>query len=100
MYLGEIVEMGPSSTVFQQPSHPYTQALLSSIPGHGPRIRLNGEVSSPIDPPPQVCRFSSRCAAAHDRCLREAPTLLAGGPTAHHLAACHVARWPVLQPVR
>jgi oligopeptide/dipeptide ABC transporter ATP-binding protein len=96
MYLGKIVEMGPSQTVFQHPAHPYTQALLSSIPGHGPRIRLTGEVSSPIDPPPQVCRFVSRCQAAHDRCLREAPKLLAGGPTSSHQAACHVARWPVV----
>ena len=87
MYLGKIAEIGPSSTVFQHPRHPYTQALLSSIPGHGPRIRLTGEVASPIDPPPQVCRFVSRCPAVHDRCHREAPALLR---TAHgSSAACH-----------
>ena len=95
MYLGKIVEMGDSQRVFQHPAHPYTQALLSSIPGHGPRIRLSGEVSSPINPPPQVCRFASRCAAVHDRCSREAPSLHAGGATGHE-AACHVARWPAL----
>ena len=95
MYLGKIVEMGLSSQVFQHPSHPYTQALLSSIPGHGPRVRLVGEIASPIDPPPQACRFASRCPATRDRCVREAPLLHAGGPAPQHQAACHVARWPV-----
>lgn len=94
MYLGKIVEMGPSSTVFADPAHPYTQALVSAIPGHGPRIRLDGEVQSPIDPPPQVCRFASRCPAVQDRCRREAPVL--HGPVGH-AAACHFASWP---PVR
>jgi oligopeptide/dipeptide ABC transporter ATP-binding protein len=109
MYLGKVVEMGPSATVFDHPAHPYTQALVSSIPGHGPRIRLDGEVSSPIDPPPQVCRFHSRCPIAQDRCQREAPALrmAPGAPEAppllgpgasdrdaEHLAACHFARRP------
>ena len=94
MYLGKIVEMGPSSDVFRHPAHPYTQALVSAIPGQGPRIRLEGEISSPIDPPPQVCRFASRCPAAHDRCSREAPALAtAPGAPGGHEAACHVARW-------
>jgi oligopeptide/dipeptide ABC transporter ATP-binding protein len=119
MYLGKIVEMGVSSQVFENPAHPYTQALLSSIPGHGPRIRLTGEVSSPIDPPAQVCRFASRCPVVHDRCQREAPLLgpalpakkdhnavptVASQPAvvqdstgryapAPHIAACHLARW-------
>jgi len=97
MYLGKIVEMGPSHQVFAHPAHPYTQALVSAIPGHGPRIRLDGEVQSPINPPPQVCRFASRCPSAQDRCLRDAPPLQ--GPCglplpAAHLAACHFARWP------
>ena len=104
MYLGKIVEMGVSNTVFQHPAHPYTQALLSSIPGHGPRIRLTGEVSSPINPPPQVCRFASRCPAVHDRCLREAPALHTGGGAgggtggSTHVAACHGASWPATAP--
>jgi oligopeptide/dipeptide ABC transporter ATP-binding protein len=94
MYLGKIVEIGHSQTIFDEAAHPYTQALLSAIPGHGPRIRLVGEVSSPIDPPPQVCRFASRCPSAHDRCLREAPALQGLG--AAHQAACHLA--PMAQP--
>jgi oligopeptide/dipeptide ABC transporter ATP-binding protein len=85
MYLGKIVEMGPSASVFASPAHPYTRALVSAIPGHGPRIRLDGEVQSPIDPPPQVCRFASRCPAVQDRCRREAPVLHG----AEHAVACH-----------
>ncbi len=87
MYLGKIVEMGPSHQLFAAPQHPYTRALVSSIPGHGPRLRLEGEVSSPIDPPPQVCRFASRCPEVRDRCRREAPLLHAGV----HAVACHFA---------
>jgi oligopeptide/dipeptide ABC transporter ATP-binding protein len=100
MYLGKIVETGPSAAVFASPAHPYTQALVSAIPGHAPRIRLDGEVASPIDPPPQVCRFASRCAAVQDRCRREGPALHAAPGTvrlpdsATHEAACHFARWP------
>jgi oligopeptide/dipeptide ABC transporter ATP-binding protein len=96
MYLGKIIETGPSRTVFAAPAHPYTQALVSSIPGHGPRIRLDGEVQSPIDPPAQVCRFASRCPAVQDRCRREAPTLHAGP----HQAACHFARWTALAEIK
>ncbi len=92
MYLGRIVEMGDSATIFDEAAHPYTQALLSAIPGHGPRIRLGGEISSPIDPPPQVCRFASRCPAVHDRCSREAPALQAVQHGNGHQAACHLAR--------
>jgi oligopeptide/dipeptide ABC transporter ATP-binding protein len=95
MYLGKIVEMGPSAEVFRAPQHPYTRALVSAIPGQGPRIRLEGEISSPIDPPPEVCRFQSRCPSAQDRCLREAPVLPAG----RHGAACYFAGLPE-QPVR
>jgi oligopeptide/dipeptide ABC transporter ATP-binding protein len=87
MYLGKIVEMGPSAEVFRSPQHPYTRALVSAIPGQGPRIRLEGEISSPIDPPREVCRFQSRCPVAQDRCVREAPAL----GTGPHVAACHFA---------
>ena len=86
MYLGKLVEIGPSEQVFRSPKHPYTQSLVSAIPGQGPRIRLSGEVASPIDPSPQACRFHGRCPRGEDRCGREAPVLRAVGP---QLAACH-----------
>ena len=87
MYLGKIVEQGPSEKVFREPRHPYTRALVSAIPGQGPRVKLSGEISSPIDPPPHACRFASRCPEVQDRCHREAPQL-AGSPQA---VACHFA---------
>jgi oligopeptide/dipeptide ABC transporter ATP-binding protein len=88
MYLGKIVEMGPSEQIFRAPRHPYTQALVSAIPGQGPRIRLQGEVASPIDPSPHACRFHGRCPQGQDRCGREAPPLVAQGP---QWVACHFA---------
>jgi peptide/nickel transport system ATP-binding protein len=87
MYLGKLVETGPSEQVFRQPAHPYTQALVSAIPGQGPRIRLTGEASSPIDPPAHVCRFHGRCPNGEDRCAREAPPTVTVQPG--HLAVCH-----------
>jgi oligopeptide/dipeptide ABC transporter ATP-binding protein len=87
MYLGKLVELGSSEQVFRAPRHPYTQALVSAIPGQGPRIRLGGEVASPIDPPPRVCRFHGRCPQGEDRCAREAPPLRRVGS---HLVACHL----------
>ena len=88
MYLGRIVETGPSGAIFRSPKHPYTQSLVSAIPGQGPRIRLAGEVASPIDPSPQACRFHGRCPRGEDRCGREMPALRAIGP---QWAACHFA---------
>ncbi len=92
MYLGKIVEVGPSEQVFRAPRHPYTQALVSAIPGQGPRIRLTGEITSPIDPSPHACRFHGRCPRGEDRCGREAP-VLAAAPSGRpgHAAACHFA---------
>jgi oligopeptide/dipeptide ABC transporter ATP-binding protein len=90
MYLGKMVEMGPSSAVFDAPAHPYTKALVSAVPGgtgFRQRIRLSGEVQSPIDPPP-LCRFRSRCPVVQDRCQREAPPLRGA---VGHQAACHFA---------
>jgi oligopeptide/dipeptide ABC transporter ATP-binding protein len=84
MYLGKIVEMGPSASVFAQPAHPYTQALVSSLPGSRQRIRLQGEVQSPIDPPP-LCHFRGRCPAVQGRCQREAPPLRGR----EHQVVCH-----------
>jgi oligopeptide/dipeptide ABC transporter ATP-binding protein len=88
MYLGKLVEFGPSERVFRAPRHPYTQALVSAIPGQGPRIRLAGEVTSPIDPPRDACRFHGRCPRGEDRCAREAPRW---SEAAHHGVACHFA---------
>jgi oligopeptide/dipeptide ABC transporter ATP-binding protein len=88
MYLGKLVEQGPSEAVFRVPRHPYTQALVSAIPGQGPRIKLSGEVSSPIDPPAHACRFHGRCPQGEDRCAREAPPLVRLG---QRQVACHFA---------
>jgi peptide/nickel transport system ATP-binding protein len=88
MYLGKLVEQGPSEAVFRTPRHPYTRALVSAIPGQGPRIRLTGEVASPIDPPAHACRFHGRCPQGEDRCGLEAPALQTLGP--RHVA-CHFA---------
>ncbi len=92
MYLGKLVEVGPSEQVFRTPRHPYTQALVSAIPGQGPRIQLVGEVASPIDPPAAACRFHGRCSSGTDRCGREAPAWRGSGAgSSQHLAACHFA---------
>ena len=81
MYLGKVVEMGPSEKVFKEPLHPYTQALISAIPVPDPvlarrrkRIKLVGEPPSPLNPPPG-CRFHPRCPYATDKCRREEPKL-------------------------
>jgi oligopeptide/dipeptide ABC transporter ATP-binding protein len=92
MYLGEIVETGPVRSVLEAPRHPYTQALLSAVPridaGAKPeRVRLTGDLPSPIDPPPG-CKFHTRCPLAMDVCRRDKPAhkMLAGGVR----AACHL----------
>ena len=93
MYLGRIVEAGPAEEVFSRPRHPYTQALISAIPGQGPRIKLTGEVRSPIDPPPNVCRFYGRCPKGEARCAEVMPPLrqVDKDPVAAHEVACHFA---------
>lgn len=90
MYLGKAVEYGPRNAIFQAPRHPYTRALLSATPvadprHRGQRIKLTGELPSPIDPP-AGCAFHPRCAYANARCRSEVPRLLAAGES--H-AACH-----------
>ena len=77
MYLGEIVEDGPTERIFGEPDHPYTRALLDAIPSvdpaqRGATARLSGDVPSPSAPPPG-CRFHTRCPEAFDRCSAEAP---------------------------
>ncbi len=90
MYLGRAVEHGPRNAIFNSPLHPYTRALLSSTPiadpaRRGTRIKLTGELPSPIDPPPG-CAFHPRCAYANDRCRREVPVPRLAGQSA---VACH-----------
>ncbi len=94
MYLGKIVEYADKHELFARPRHPYTQALLSAIPIPDPTVRrqriiLQGDVPSPIDPPP-ACRFQSRCPYVQDLCRREEPPLLA--TNRGHDVACHFWR--------
>ena len=93
MYLGKIVELAPNHALYARPSHPYTRALLSSIPVPDPTVRGNaepmrGEIPSPIDVP-SGCRFRTRCPMATELCASQEPPLrdIGGG----HLAACHYA---------
>ena len=93
MYLGSIVEIGSTDTIFAKPAHPYTQALISAIPqprarrGEASgRIILEGELPSPLDPP-SGCKFSTRCSFAADRCRAERPKLLPIGDG--RSVACH-----------
>ncbi len=77
MYLGKIVEMGDKKVLFQSPAHPYTQALLAAVPSLNPKkkrgeVILEGDVPSPINPPP-ACRFHTRCARAMARCRKDEP---------------------------
>ena len=89
MYLGEIVEQGPSARVYGAPAHPYTRALLDSVPGKGQerRARLSGEIPS-AHAIPSGCAFRTRCPLAFDRCTREAPAMHATGDGQR--AACHL----------
>jgi oligopeptide/dipeptide ABC transporter ATP-binding protein len=93
MYLGRIVESGPTRDVLAHPLHPYTQALLSVIPVPNPRLRrkrmiLKGETPNPVDLP-SGCRFHPRCPMVVDRCKQEDPVLRMLGPA--HEAACLLA---------
>ncbi|MGW8378724.1 oligopeptide/dipeptide ABC transporter ATP-binding protein [Streptomyces sp. ODS28] len=101
MYLGKIVEVGDREDIYTRPRHPYTHALLSAVPeaalgdedgeagqGRG-RIRLAGDVPSPINPP-SGCRFRTRCWKAQDKCASEEPPLVQiPGNRAGHRTACH-----------
>ncbi len=93
MYLGKIVEIADKKSLFDQPQHPYTYALLSAIPSTNidekrERIILKGDVPSPIDPP-AGCRFHTRCPFAFDRCRTEEPRLYEVDGERHR-SACHL----------
>ena len=92
MYLGNMVEVAPTDAIFSDPRHPYTIALLSSIPTTDPdslskeRILLEGNIPSPIRPP-SGCKFHTRCYMACDKCKRVPPPLTEVEPG--HFVACH-----------
>ena len=94
MYLGKLCEIGPVRDIYRRPMHPYTLALLASIPSpvpasgkRGGTSVISGELPSPLDPP-SGCRFRTRCPRAQERCAAEAPELRPLGADGH-LVACH-----------
>ena len=92
MYLGRIVELADTESIFTRPQHPYTVALLSAVPVPDPRssrkrVILSGDVPSPVHPPPG-CRFHTRCPLAFDRCRIDVPAMKEVAPG--HFAACHL----------
>ncbi|HVX46526.1 MAG TPA: dipeptide ABC transporter ATP-binding protein [Mycobacteriales bacterium] len=96
MYLGRLVETGTHAEIYDRPTHPYTQALLSVIPQPDPtprgtrrEILLEGDVPSPADPP-SGCRFRTRCFKAESVCADAEPELIAR-PDSPHPSACHFA---------
>jgi len=100
MYLGRLAEVGPTDRVYEDPSHPYTRALLSASPTVGSpergrlarRVMLRGEPPSPVDPP-SGCRFNPRCPMAQDICSTDIPLLRSPtrDPDDARMAACHFA---------
>jgi oligopeptide transport system ATP-binding protein len=101
MYLGKVVELSDRRSLFQEPLHPYTQALISAVPIPKPllerqrkRTILQGEVPSPANPP-SGCVFSTRCPVAIDRCSKDVPEYLE--VKSGHFVACHLVK-PVLSP--
>ncbi len=94
MYVGQIVEVAKTKPLFEEPKHPYTEALLSAVPKPDPRFRsqrilLEGEVADPSNPP-SGCYFHPRCRYAVDRCKTELPKLEEIQPG--HFVACHLAK--------
>jgi oligopeptide transport system ATP-binding protein len=96
MYLGKIVEIGSEDEIYERPTHPYTQALLSAVPVPDPSsretkaiIRLTGDVPSPANPP-SGCRFRTRCWKAQEICATEVPELTVREGS-DHPSACHFA---------
>ncbi|MFF6993408.1 ABC transporter ATP-binding protein [Streptomyces sp. NPDC008313] len=104
MYLGKIIEVGDRDSIYARPRHPYTHALLSAVPEvdldggdtRRERIRLAGDVPSPISPP-SGCRFRTRCWKAQDKCAAEEPPLIQlSGNHSGHLTACHFPEDPTI----
>jgi peptide/nickel transport system ATP-binding protein len=94
LYAGKLVEVAPTHAVYDNPRHPYTEALLSAVPIPHPavqrertRIALSGEIPNPVAPPPG-CRFQTRCPLVEARCRVESPPLEEKAPG--HWAACFV----------
>jgi oligopeptide transport system ATP-binding protein len=103
MYLGKVMEVGTRHQIYDEPMHPYTQALLSAIPiespnqrGKRPRIVLEGDVPSPANPP-SGCRFRTRCWKAQEICAQEEPPLIPRGGAGQPVA-CHFAE--VMRPLK
>lgn len=95
MYLGHIMELASQKEIYENPLHPYTQALLSAVPTHNPvleetrkRIILTGDVPSPANPPPG-CPFNTRCPIAEEQCSQVVPESRELRP--NHRVACHLA---------
>jgi peptide/nickel transport system ATP-binding protein len=107
MYLGKLVEVGPTDEVYARPAHPYTAALLAAVPVAVPRSEgtmrlapgIGGELPSAVDPP-SGCRFRTRCPYAQQVCADEEPTLRSVG-AAGHVGACHfplpAPAWPAAE---